>query len=338
MFNKIIIYKNNLIQNIKQVKLQNPKSKICAMVKANAYGVGLKEVVSILEPYVDFWGVTCFFEASLVRNLTHNKILIVGPIEKGCVSSKFSYTCGSVEDVEYLAGLKKEIHIHIKINSGMNRYGFTNIKDIKRVLKIINKSSLKLEGMYTHFATTDSFVEKQMEMFSKIAHHKALKNHKFLLHADNSGVNETKNHNLDMVRIGFNLYNKKDDWFSPVVEIKTQVVEIRSVKKGELVGYDYRYVATSNKKIGIIPIGYADGMDLKYIGFKLNINGKSCEILNICMDCCMIDVTNVKIKKGDELFVLNKFNTLADYAKYSKTSEYEIMCKFSNMRAERIII
>ncbi|MBQ8615236.1 MAG: alanine racemase, partial [Clostridia bacterium] len=77
MFNEIIIHKSNLINNIKQVKFENPNSKVCAMVKANAYGVGDIEVVQILEDYVDFWGVACFFEAQKIKTFTNKPILIV---------------------------------------------------------------------------------------------------------------------------------------------------------------------------------------------------------------------------------------------------------------------
>ena len=107
MFNKIIIHKNNLINNLKQVKQENPNSKICAMVKANAYGVGVEQVVQVLEEYVDFWGVACFFEAEKIKKLTNKQILIVGVLEKEFVDERFSYSCGSLEDIEYLINLSK---------------------------------------------------------------------------------------------------------------------------------------------------------------------------------------------------------------------------------------
>ena len=338
MFNKILIHKNNLINNIKQVKFENPNSKVCAMVKANAYGVGAKEVVQILEEYVDFWGVACFFEAKEIKPLTQKNILIVGALEKDNIDEDFSYSCGNLEEVEYLVSLKKTIKIHLKVNSGMNRYGFKDIKELKKALNLISHSNLIIEGVFTHFATTDKFVEEQMKTFKKFV--KLCNSFGFypIVHADNSFVNEKFNHNLDMVRIGFNLYNRSEGWFLPAIEIKSEIVETQEVRKGELVGYDYRSVANKNTRIGVVPVGYADGFDLKYIGMFLMIDGAACQVLNVCMDCFMLDISKTTLKKGDELFLLNKFNPLSLYADFIETSQYEVSTKFSHMRAERVMI
>ncbi len=153
MFNYIIINKDNLINNIKQVKANNPNSKICAMVKANAYGVGQTEVVQILGKYVDYFGVACFFEAESIKKCTNKKILIVGPLEKSCVDERFSYACHSLDDVEYLISTNKKINVHLKVNTGMNRFGICSIKEFKTAIKKIKKSNLILEGVFTHFAT-----------------------------------------------------------------------------------------------------------------------------------------------------------------------------------------
>ena len=337
MFNYIMINKDNLINNIKQVKANNHNSKICAMVKANAYGVGQIEVVQILEKYVDYFGVACFFEAENVSKHTNKKILIVGPLEKCCVDERFSYACHSLEDVEYLISTNKKINVHLKVNSGMNRFGFSSIKGFKSAIKKIKKSNLVLEGVFTHFATSDNFVEKQMSEFNKYL--KYINKYKLnpIIHTDNSIVQENQNHGFDMVRVGFCLYNQTDEKYNAVCEIKSKVVQINNVKKGDLVGYDYKFVADKKMKVAVLPIGYADGLDLRLIGFKLNINGRECEILNICMDCFMLDVTGINIKKEDYIYLLNKYNPLKNYANYLKISEYQVMCNFSKMRATRLI-
>lgn len=338
MFNKLIIHKDNLINNIKQVRFENPNSKVCAMVKANAYGVGIKQVVTILEDYVDFWGVACFFEAKQIKSITNKKILIVGALEKDHIEDDISYSCGDIEDVKFLVSLNRPINIHLKINTGMNRYGFKDIKSFKKALLLISKSSLVLEGVFTHFATVDEKVSEQMQVFKKYIK----ECHSFgfypIVHADNSFVNEKFNHHLDMVRTGFNLYNKDEGWFLPVVEIKSEIVQVQNVNKGELVGYDYRFVAKNNMKVAVIPVGYADGFDMKYIGLELDVDGVKCKVLNICMDCFMLDISKTKLKKGDKIYLLNKFNSLNKFATYLETSQYEIMTKFSNIRCERVII
>ncbi len=338
MFNKLIIYKNNLINNIKQVKKENPNSLVCAMVKANAYGVGDEEVVKTLNNFVDFFGVACFFEAQKLEKVAQRPILILGAVEKGTVNKKFSYSCGDLEDLNYLISLDLPIKIHLKINSGMNRYGFKDKKEFKKALNLIKKSKLVVEGIFTHFATVDEYVVKQMAEFEKSVNLCFTFGFKPIVHADNSFVNEKYNHHLDMVRVGFSLFNREDGWFLPSVEIKSEVAQVQNVKRGELIGYDYRCVAKKDIKVAIIPVGYADGFDMKLIGLNLLVNGKSCKVLNISMDCFMLDVTDLNLKKGDEIYILNKSNSLKQYADYLETSEYEIITKFSHIRAKRYLL
>ena len=90
-------------------------------------------------------------------------------------------------------------------------------------------------------------------------------------------------------------------------------------------------------KIAIVPIGYADGFSTKYIGLYLWVGNVKCRVINVCMDCFMLDVSNTNIKKGTEIFVLNKFNPLSHYSKYAGINEYEVLTNFSNMRADRVL-
>ena len=337
MFNKLIISKNNLINNIKQVKHKNPNSKVCAMVKANAYGVGDIQVVNVLNDYVDFWGVACFFEAKRIEDLTSKPILILGAVEKGCVEARFRYACSSLEELKFLISLNKPIKIHLKVNSGMNRYGFKDLEIFNEGLKLIKSSKLIFEGLFTHFATIDEFVQVQMERFNRFV----VGAHKMgfypIVHSDNSFVNEKFNHGLDMVRIGFSLYNRNDCGFKAVAKIKSEIVLVQEVSRGELIGYDYRCVAQNGMKVGIVPLGYADGFDLRLIGMEIDHNDCKLKILNISMDCLMLDIGGTKLKKGDQIYFLNKLNSLNKYAQYLSTSPYEVMTKFNSIRAERII-
>ena len=227
--------------------------------------------------------------------------------------------------------------IHLKINSGMNRFGFKDIKQFKKALNVLKKSKLEVLGIYTHFATTDNYINEQMKTFLKFVDLAKQYYKKIIVHADNSVVSEIKNHNLNMVRIGFNLYNKNTTKFNSVVKIKTEVAQINMVKRKELVGYNYRFVANKKCKVAVLPVGYADGFGVEFCGLKLTVNNKDCKILNVCMDCLMLDVSKLKIKKGDEIYLLDEFNSLEKYAKYSNVPEYQIMTNFSKLRADRII-
>ena len=331
MYNEIIISKDNLINNIKQVKKYNPNSLICAMVKANAYGVGVENVVSAIDKYVDYYGVACFFEAKNLRSCTDKKILILGSVDE--IEEDFSYSCNSIDDVMKLIESGKHINLHLKINTGMNRYGFSSVKELKQAIKLIKKSNLDIEGIYTHFATADEYVNIQMDRMRKYL--KILQKHNMnpIIHTDNSRVNREKNHHLDMVRIGYDLYNQDDKNFSSVVSIRSKIVDIRIVRKRALVGYDYRYVAKKKMSVAIVPIGYADGFDIRYIGMDLLVMNKKCKVLNVCMDCFMLDVSDISIKKGDDIMILDHINSLNKYADYTKTSPYQVMINFSHVRA-----
>lgn len=339
MLNQFFVSELNLINNANVIKQNNPNSLICAMVKANAYGVGLKMVVKTLSSHVDFFGVATYEEACKTANYTNKKILIVGPLcKKRKYSTRFSYSCHSVKDIITLSKLNLGLNVHLKINSGMNRYGFSSKKDLYQALNIIKKSKLHLEGVFTHFATTDHFVEEQMKVFKKFTNLIKEFGYKPIIHVDNSAVCKIKNHHKDMVRIGFDLYNNTTNNFKQVVTIKSRVVQVNEVKRGDLVGYSYRHVSECNKKIAVIPVGYADGFSCLYIGGYLKINNYKCKVLNVCMDCFMLDITGTDIKKGDAIFILDESNSLSTYSKFSNLSEYEVMCKFSHIRASHKLV
>lgn len=338
MFNIVFFNKINLIHNILQIKKRANKQKICAMVKANAYGTGLKNTVKTLRKYVAYFGVSCVAEAVQAKKYTNKPILITGALDVSKITKRFDYTCNSFLDVQTLANTKKCLNIHLKINTGMNRYGVSSFREFEKCLNLIKSSNLLLKGVYTHFATTDNYVEQQTQVFLKFLSILKKHNLKPIIHADNSHVFDLQQHNFDMIRIGFNLYDSSLPPYMPVAEIETQITQINWVKANQLVGYNRRYLATLTKKVAVLPIGYADGFDMRYLGLKLNVAGKKCKVINICMDCLMLDITNTALKKGDKVKILSPANPLKLYADYSNTSEYEVMCKFSHIRAKHKIV
>lgn len=331
MFNQIIININNIIKNIELAK-KKPQLT-CVMMKANAYGVGASIVAREISPSVDYFGVANIEEARELKLLTDKKILIVGPLcEYGDLD--FEYTCSSLDDINKLKSTNQKYKIHLKVNTGMNRYGFSSLEEFYNALKEIKNSQLKLVGVYTHFATTDSFVNEQMKKFLRF---KKLSKKKFkglIFHADNSTVANKFNHKLDMVRLGHSIYlNSK----YPSLEIQSQIVETREIKVGQLVGYSKRFIAKRDMKIAILPIGYADGFSLKLIGFKIKIGKHYCRVLNVCMDCCMIDITDTRLKKLDYVGIVDSHNPISKYAKYLKTIDYEVLTSLSHVRGERTL-
>jgi len=339
MLNQFFIYKNRLLNNIKKIKSKNHNSLICAMVKANAYGVGADFVVKTFSPYVNFFGVSSLKEAEGISSLTSKKILIVSSLEKNKnLTNRFSYTCSSLADVLFLKRLHKKFNVHLKINTGMNRYGFSSLEEFSKALSIIKNSKLVLEGVFTHFATDDSYVNVQFKRFKQFIEIIKKNQLKPIIHADNSRVSEKYNHNLDMIRVGFNLYNNNKNGFKAVITIKSKIVQVNLIKSGDLVGYDKKYISKSNIRVAVIPVGYADGFLTLYRGMMIKLKNQDCEVLNVCMDCFMLDITKTSLKKGDIVYILNKQNPLSNYSNYSKLSEYEVMCNFSHIRSDKKLI
>ena len=219
----------------------------------------------------------------------------------------------------------------------MNRFGFGGETEFKNALKIIKNSRLKIEGIFTHFATDDQFVKKQYAKFNRfvnIAHQFGFSP---IVHADNSAVNLKHNHHLDMVRVGFSLYGAQKP-FRQVMSLSARVLQVNHILANECAGYNNRFIASKNTSIAVVSLGYADGFGLNLIGMDLYVKNTPCKVVNVCMDCFMLDVTDVKIKKGDIVWVLSKLNTLQKYAKYLNSTCYQVMCQFGWARADRVLI
>lgn len=357
-FNNYIIDVNNLKNNYNQIKNYVGSSvKVCAMVKADAYGHGIKDVCTALKN-ADFFGVASALEARHIRKFNKKtSILIVGVVNPECVcwcaKNNVSVTVTSLEELKlfsYLVGYNK-LKVHLKVNSGLNRIGFNNINEFKKALKFIKYNfNIELEGVFTHFATKLNDVEfiiKQHERFLQFT--KFINNSNVIIHCCNSFATlMLKNYHHNMVRCGFNLYGWQLDYkmqLKPVLSITSKVVFIHKVKPGETIGYDRTFIATKNLKIAVLPIGYADGFDRRLSNkLQVIINGKKAKVVgNICMDVCMVDVTNIKdVKVGSDVTLIGRNGGLEltpyHYANLLGTSPYEILLKFRHDRMNKIVL
>lgn len=356
-FNNYIVNLSNLKFNFKQIKsCIGPNVKVCAMVKADAYGHGLKDVCKALYG-ADFFGVANVVEAKQIRKF--NKfapILIVGVVNvlalDWCAKNNVSVIVSSLNElksfIDVLGG--KSINIHIKINTGLNRVGVKTIKEFKQMLKLFKSNkNLVFEGVFTHFATKQNNIEfllKQHSKFNEFVNCVKLSN--VIVHAANSFATlmfSSCHHS--MVRCGFNLYGWQTDalkGFKPVLNITSKLVFIHHIKKGDAVGYDCTFVAPKDMVVGVVPVGYADGFDRRLSNnFKVLINGVWATVIgNVCMDVFMVDLTNVECCVGDEVVLMGKSGnfelTPNHYAKALGTSPYEILLKFRYNRMNRVLI
>jgi alanine racemase len=350
-FNEYIVNTNQLIDNLNIIKSQiNTNTKFCAVVKGNAYGLGVKTVCESLKGKVDFFAVACLTEALKIREFDkETKILILGLVDIDdlniCNEKNISISIG---DNEYLYKVKNtNISIHLQVNTGLNRFGYKTITEFKKALKYIDKNNLCLEGVYSHFATKFNDVNFINKQFFRFWQYKNLvKNNNVIFHISNSfAITLNNGFNLDMVRSGFLLYGQTENKIGckPILEIKSKIIHVFTAKRGETIGYDRTYKLTKNTKIGVIPIGYADGLNRKLSNkFYVLIKGCWCKIVGlICMDVFMVELSNVNVDVGDEVVILGKSGnnqiTLQDYAKILDTTAYEVMLKFNYNRMNYLI-
>jgi len=328
-----------IAQNVRIInKILDGKSKIMAIVKADAYGHGATFVARELANCgVDFFGVSSIDEAMQLREngITQN-ILILGytnPVDEN-IKKLIKYNIiQTVFDLDYVKTISKiagnyngNIKVHIKIDTGMNRLGFrytSKNKDkalIQKIKEIKRLDNIVCEGIFTHFAVSDekksNFTKEQFDLFCELL--KSLEKEKIFFdikHAANSGATlNFKDMHLDYVRCGlilYGLYPSKSTALDaeaehiglvPAMELKTLISQIHTVKEGETVSYGRTYKPGKDILCATLPIGYADGFSrLLSNSASVIVRGKQVPVIGrVCMDQSIIDVTDCKnVKAGD---------------------------------------
>lgn len=358
-YNTIVLNKKNLLHNLKVLKRIQPNKKICAMIKANAYGHGIKECVLILKKHVDFFGVANCVEALKTREFAkQTKILLCGAYKseklEELIKNDISLTVFNKvqlnEIIKVAKSLNKTVNIHIKINTGMNRLGVKSKAYFKQMLnKIeINNKYIVLQGVYSHFFASDTskaLTENQYYKFMEYTN--LIKNkERIIIHIENTSayINKADKFNIcSMARLGIGLYGynptelKLD--LKKVLTLKSKVVAINKLNKSEYIGYGTKFVSNKKMKVAVVPIGYYDGILRNYRGSNVLINNVPCPILSVCMDMIIINVTHVKTKINDEVILIGDSKDYSISANYlaciAKTISYEVL---TNIKHERINI
>lgn len=337
-------------------------TKILVVIKAFAYGSDATTIAKILEQQnVDYLAVAYTYEGIALRKANIKlPILILHPqIEnfESLIAYNLEpnlYSFRSLNSfIEITTSKKlKNYPIHIKINTGMNRLGFKE-NDITQLAAVIqNLENLKIVSYYSHLAASEDIEEKtftnqQIETFNKITNLlNSTLSYSPLKHISNtSAIINYPNTQFDMVRLGIGLYGFSNDNFitsklKNVCNLKTKISQIQILEKGETVSYNRKFIAKNNTKIGIIPLGYADGLNRNLgnnVGFVYINNQKAPIIGTICMDMTMIDLSGINCKEGDEIIIFNHQNHILEFAKKTTTISYEILTSISQ-RVQRKII
>ncbi|MDR1780208.1 MAG: bifunctional UDP-N-acetylmuramoyl-tripeptide:D-alanyl-D-alanine ligase/alanine racemase [Tannerella sp.] len=331
----------------------HPTTKIVCMVKAFGYGAGAFETAKTLQDHhCDYLAVAVADEGMELRREGISIPIIVMNPELSSFNNIFEYRLEpEVYNFRLLNALIKEARrrgitsypVHIKIDTGMHRLGFSrqHIPELCRLLR--NNAELRVCSIFSHLAGSDSdeyddFTQQQVETFASAALliEQEL-DYKVIKHILNSaGIERFPEYQMDMVRLGIALYGfgttSEAKRLQPVSSLKTTVLQITDVPKGDSVGYSRKSYVNRNSRIAAIPIGYADGLrrNLGNGTGDVVIRGKRCPIIgNICMDVSMIDVTDIDAREGDEVEIFGKNLPVTEIAAKTGTIPYEILTSVS---------
>lgn len=340
-------YRNNL----------KPKTKILAMVKAQSYGGGIVEMAKFLAlEGVKYLGVAYADEGVLLRkNGVELPIIVMNP-EKGAFDDLIDYQLEpSIYSISILNDFihqliiksKTRFPIHIKLDTGMNRLGFKE-DDILELVKTLNvQPEVYVKSVFSHLAVADdieeaNFTNFQIDLYAKMSNDISDKlNYTFIKHiANSSGALNFKSANFDMVRIGIGLFGLINPNLKSALKFVSQISQTKSIKKGDSVGYSRRFIAKTDTNIGIIPVGYADGLSrgLSCGKWSVKINENYFPIIgSICMDMCMVDIGSYPISEGDTVEIFGWENSINQMAKELDTISYEIISSISS-RVKRVYI
>lgn len=336
-----------------------PNTSILSMVKAQSYGGGLVEMAQFLEQEkVNYFGVAYADEGVILRNNEIKTPIMVMNPEAGAFDDitehQLEPSIYSFELLDAFVGHLirhgiKHYPIHIKLNTGMNRLGFSenHIKELTAQLKA--QPEVYVQSVFSHLSVADdenekAFTQSQIDAFAQMT--QAIEHglgYGFIKHLANSaGAIHYPQAQFDMVRLGIGMYGylSRDSELEPAISLSSQISQINKVNSGDSVGYGRNYKATTDREIAVVPVGYADGLRraLGNGNWSVVVNGKKALIVgNICMDMCMIDVTDIKTHVGDKVEIFGHQISLFDMADELNTIPYEIISSIST-RIHRVYI
>ena len=363
---------DTLKDNIKKIKDNYKYKYYIGIVKANAYGHGDYIVNDLIEGGINYLAASSLEECLNIRK--RNKEIPILCLEK--IDSKYLDICEkenitiTITSMEYFKtiNLNKKIKAHIKIDSGMNRLGFKDKNEVKKVVEKLKNSNITLEGIYTHFATSgmwDKHYDEAIDNFKEITSLIDL-NKIPIIHLGRSltlvthpkidfatgvrlgiimyGFDQNMNKPTGLRKIKRDIYLKKHNIspitfenplsLTPALTLHSTVMEIKDVKKGEYVGYGAKYIASENIKIAILPIGFADGVLKNNENLTVTINNKKYQIIGeIGMDMITIKIDN-NVKINDDVII---YENIKQRAHELKISAYTILTSITN-RVPRVYI
>lgn len=355
---------NSIIHNLNYFRSKtNPGTKIMAMVKAFSYGSGSFEIANVLQFHrVDYLAVAYADEGIELRKAGITMpIMVMNPEEQSYDSMLqynlepeiYSFRVLSLFDETVKRNVRQgnePVAVHLKLDTGMHRLGFEKEDINELIVRIKNNKSICIRSIFSHLVGSDErehddFTLSQISLFSEMSEKiKSHFNYSILTHILNSaGILRFPQAQMDMVRLGIGLYGVGTNDFEQtqlqnVSTLKTSISQIKNVRSNETIGYSRKGLADTDRQIATVPIGYADGLSRKLGNGKgkMYVNSRFAPIIgNVCMDMCMIDITNIPANEGDEVIVFGDLYSLKDVAKDLDTIPYEVLTNVSR-RVKRV--
>lgn len=364
------IFSQDLLDNVRKLKSLCPaKTKFCAVVKANAYGHGISEIVNILmRDGVDSFAVATIYEAIHIASMAGKKsILVLEPLTpcqsveevQLCARSGFDCILSSMDSLNYvrqaLRATPYTLKVHLNIETGMGRCGITP-ESARQLMKHIEMCpNLKLAGVFTHFATADeedlSYAYEQHANFEKFLNDHDLRNRNILIHAANSAATiKMPQAHYDMVRCGISMYGyysrrmkNPPIQLTPILKLQAPISQIKTIPAGHSVSYGRSFVTQRDTTAAIVPLGYADGYRRCFSNCaKMLIRDHAVPVIGrVCMDQVILDITDApEVQLGQMVTVLdNDHDSVCSayaLANLADTICYEILT-FIHAHVNRIV-
>ena len=343
--------RHNLLQYKEAV---HKNTKLLVMVKAQAYGSGLIKTAQFIEKMgIDYLGVAYTDEGVELRKAGVLLPILVMNAEEGafddCITYNLEPSIYSFEQLEALlhhliAQTIEGFPIHLKFDTGMNRLGFSS-KETRKLIDVIrSQPEIAIKSVYSHLAESDnrkdpSFTLHQLETFTQLCNQiQKMVPTPFLRHILNSeGIVNFSSDQTTMVRIGIGAFgiSSNEIWrknLRPVIAWKSTISQLKTVEKGESIGYNRSFVAPQKITIAIIPLGYGDGFRRILSNGKggVFIQGVFCPTVgNVCMDMIMVDVSHLSVQAGAEVEIIGQHQDIEALSSSMETIPYELMTGIS---------
>lgn len=360
--NRIEILSKNLQHNYLYLSSINHQIKVAPVLKSNAYGHGIVQVAKILEPLnPPFFCVDSLFEAyELLKEGIKTKILIMGYVDPRNLALKklpFSYAVYTPSYLEEILKHQPQAFIHLFLDTGMHREGI-QIEKLDQFKNLLQKNTSRVEGVMSHLAAADNYQNplsvSQIKNFNKgleiLRDWKIIPQWKHLVAS--SGLlfsKQFKKFDLgNLARVGIALYGidpvGKDKNLKPSLRLLTKIAQVKTLEKGDSVGYDFTFTAAKKMTLGVLPIGYNDGLDRRFSNQgRLTVDHHQCPVVGrVSMNITTIDLSEVKgsfVRK--EVIVFSEeagaVNSVSNLAKIVKTIPYDLLVGLSPFISRKVI-